>query len=166
MRTIGHYLIGTRAKGIVMRPDHTKSFECWEDADFAGNWYEPWAAKDPMTAKSQPRWTIMYAGCHITWSSKLQTLMALSTMKAQYVVLSSALRDQIPIMQLMKEVINRRIDVKFAPPRVYSTFEDNGGAIKLVWLPKIRPHTNISTTTTTTSIHAPKAVTQRSPYGR
>ena len=40
MRTIGCYLIGTRDKGIIMRPDHTKSFECWVDADFAGNWYE------------------------------------------------------------------------------------------------------------------------------
>ena len=86
VRTIGHYLIGTRDKGIVMRPDHTKSFEYWVDADYAGNWYEPGAAKDPMTAKSQSRWVIMYAGCPITWSSKLQTLMVLSTTEAEYVV--------------------------------------------------------------------------------
>ena len=37
MRTIGHYLIGTRDKGIMMRPDYNKSFECWVDANFAGN---------------------------------------------------------------------------------------------------------------------------------
>ena len=146
MRTIGHYLIGTRDKGIMMRPDHTKSFECWMDADFAGSWYEPRAAKDPMTAKSRSRWVIMYARCPITWSSKIQTLTVLSTMEAEYIALSSALRDQIPIMQLMKEVINQGIDANFAPPRVHCTvFEDNGVAIKLVQLPKIRPrmkHTN------------------------
>ena len=51
-RTIRCYLIGTRDKGIVMRLDHTKSFECWVDVDFMGNWYEPRATKDPMTAKS------------------------------------------------------------------------------------------------------------------
>ena len=91
MRAIGHYLISTRDKGIVMKPDHTKSFKCCVDADFAGNWYEPRATKDPMTAKSQSGWVITYAGCPITWSSKLQTLMALSTTEAEYITLSSAL---------------------------------------------------------------------------
>ena len=140
VRTIGHYLIGTRDKGIMMRPDHTKSFKCWVDADFTGNWYEPGAMKDPMTAKSRSGWVITYAGCPITWSSKLQTLTVLSTMEAEYVMLSSALRDQIPIMQLMEEVINRGIDIKFAPPCVHCTvFKDSGGAIELVQLPKIQP---------------------------
>ena len=47
VRTIGHYLIGTRDKGIMMILDYTKSFECWVDADFAGKWYEPRTTKDP-----------------------------------------------------------------------------------------------------------------------
>ena len=71
MRAIGRYLIGTRDKGIMMKPDHTKSFECWVDADFAGNWYKPRAMKDPMTTKSRSGWVITYAGCPITWLSKL-----------------------------------------------------------------------------------------------
>ena len=95
-----------------------------------------------MTTKSRSVWVIMYAGCPITWSSKLQTLTPLSTTEAEYVALSSALRDQIPIMQLLKEVIAQGIDEKFTPPRVHCTaFEDNGGAIELVRLPKIRPRT-------------------------
>ena len=116
MRTIGCYLKGTRDKGIMMRPDHTKSFECWVDANYASNWYKPGAAKDPMTAKQRSGWVMMYAGCPITWSSKLQTLTALSTMEAEYVALSSVLRDQIPIMQLMKEIIKQGIDVKSCHP--------------------------------------------------
>ena len=139
VRAIGHYLIGTRDKGVVMKPDNTKSFECWADADFAGNWYKPGATKDPMTAKSRSGWVITYAGCPITWSSKLQTLTAL---EAEYITLSSALRDQIPIMELLKEVIERGINEKFMPPRVHCTaFEDNGGAIELVRLLKIGPQT-------------------------
>ena len=142
MRAIGRYLIGRRDKGIVMKPDYTKSFECWVDANFAGNWYEPGATKDPMTAKSRSGWVITYTRCPITWSSKLQTLTALSTTEAEYVALLSALRDQIPIMQLLKEVIARGIDEKFMPPRVHCTaFEDNRGAIELVQLPKTRPRT-------------------------
>ena len=91
VRAIGHYLIGMRDKGIVMKLDHTKSFECWVDANFAGNWYEPGAMKDPMTTKSRSGWVITYTRCPITWSSKLQTLMALSTTEADYVALSLAL---------------------------------------------------------------------------
>ena len=50
-------------------------------------------------------------------------------MEAEYVALSSALRDQIPIMQLMKEVIKQGIDVKFVLPRMHCmAFEDNGGS--------------------------------------
>ena len=140
MRPIGCYLISTRDKGIVMKPDHTKSFKCWVDTDFAGNWHEPGATKDPMTAKSWSGWVITYAGCPITWSSKLQTLTALSTMEAEYIALLSALRDQILIMQLLKQVIARGIDEKFTPPRVHCmAFEDNGGAIELVRQPKIWP---------------------------
>ena len=138
VRTIGYYLIGTRDKGIMMRLDYTKSFKCWVDADFVGNWYEHGAMKDPMTAKSQSGWVITYAGCPITWSSKLQTVTALSTTEAEYIMLSLALRDQILIMQLMKEVITRGIDANLVPPHVHCTvFEDNGEAIELVWLPKI-----------------------------
>ena len=52
VRTIGRYVRDTRDTGIVMRPDHTKSLECWVDVDYTGNWYKPRSAKDPMTAKS------------------------------------------------------------------------------------------------------------------
>ena len=59
-------------------------------------------------------------------------------MEAEYIALSSAERDQIPIMQLMKEVIKQGIDMRIVPPHVHCTaLEDNGGAIELVWLPKI-----------------------------
>ena len=90
-----------------MRLDHTKSFECWVDDDYAGICYEPGAAKDPMTVNSRSGCVIACAGCPITWSSKLQTLTVLSTTEAEYIALSSALRDQILIMQRMKEVIKQ-----------------------------------------------------------
>jgi hypothetical protein len=45
----------------------------------------------------------MLAQCPITWSSKLQTLTALSTTDAVYIALSNALRYVIPLMEIMKE---------------------------------------------------------------
>ena len=85
---IGQYLKGTKDKGIILRPDQARSFEHWVDANFTGNWLPEGAQKDPMTSKSHLGWAIMYAGCPMTWASKLQTLMALLMTKAEYVSLS------------------------------------------------------------------------------
>ena len=71
VKHIGRYLKGTPHEGITIRPDTQQSFQCWVDADFAGNWKPEGAQNDPMTAKSRSGWIIQYAGCPITWSSKL-----------------------------------------------------------------------------------------------
>ena len=106
-RMISH---GNLRQGTILNPDESKTFECWVDADFAGNWKEDGSCKDPMTAKSRSGLVITYAGCPITWAFRMQTLMSLSMTKAEYVSLSSALREQIPLMELMKEVICKGID--------------------------------------------------------
>ena len=46
----------------------------------------------------------MYAGCLIIWGSKMQTLCALSTTEAEYIALSSTLREVIGVMNLMHEL--------------------------------------------------------------
>ena len=45
----------------------------------------------------------MYYGCPITWRTKLQTEIALSTTESDYIALSSAMRELIPFLGLMKE---------------------------------------------------------------
>ena len=99
VKKIGRYLVSTRDKIIFMRPQVDYSFDCWVDANFAGDWNQPTALSDPMTAKSRSGWVIKYADCPIKWSSKLQTLTALSTTEAEYVALSMALREQIPLTE-------------------------------------------------------------------
>ena len=74
------------------------------DADFAGGFNHKIAASDPATDKSCSGWVITYAGCRVMWSSKMQTLTALSMTEAEYVALSTALRDLIPMMELLKEM--------------------------------------------------------------
>jgi hypothetical protein len=142
VRHIGRYLQGTQHQGLILKPDATKSFECWADADFTGNWRSDAAHNDSTTSKSRSGWIITYANCPITWASKLQTLTALSTTEAEYIALSSALRDQLPLMALLEEVISRGIIASTIPARVHCTmFEDNAGAIELAKAPKIRPRT-------------------------
>ena len=47
---------------------------------------------------------IFYANCPIIWQSKLQTTIALSTTEAEYVALSTAMRDVIYFMNLIDEM--------------------------------------------------------------
>ena len=76
--------------GIICNPTNDKSYECWVDADFAGGFDRKIAGTDPTTSKSCSGWAITYAGCPVTWASKLRTLTALSTTEAEYIALSTA----------------------------------------------------------------------------
>ena len=86
---IGQYLLGTRDRGVKIDPNRsTEKFECWADAAFAGEWNHEFAESDPTTAKSRTRYLLTYAGVPMTWASKLQTEIALSTVEAEYIALS------------------------------------------------------------------------------
>ena len=68
--------------------------------------------------------------------------MALSTTEAEYIAMSMALRDVIPIMELLEEMRDRKYKVICTEPVVYcDVFEDNSGALELARLPKLRPRT-------------------------
>ena len=141
VKCIGKYLLSTCDQGLIMHPDHTHGFECWVDLDFASNWKHQDAPSDPMMAKSRAGWVISYAGCPISWASKLQTITALSTTKAEYVALSMSLCDVIPLMGLLKEVQTVSVQVSHTPPRVLcKVFKDNSGALGMAHL-ILKPNT-------------------------
>ena len=136
------YLKKTRDIGLRFKPDPSKGFECYCDADFAGNWNHAFAPTDPSTAKSRSGWVIFYANCPVIWASKLQSQVALSTTEAEYIAMSMALRDVIPIMSLVQEMREQHFKVVCTEPYVYcKVFEDNSGALELARLPKLRPRT-------------------------
>ena len=72
VKRIDRYLLDTRDKGIIYRPDITQGLECYVDADFAGGWKDG-NHDSPESVLSRTGFFIMYAGCPITWGSKLQT---------------------------------------------------------------------------------------------
>jgi hypothetical protein len=87
---ISKYLLDMQKRGILHKPDRSKGLECYVDADFAGGWLHA----DAENANNVLSWTgyvIMYADCPIFWVSRLQTEIALSTAKAEYIALSQAL---------------------------------------------------------------------------
>jgi hypothetical protein len=83
VRHIVRYLMDTRDRGLILRPDG-HSFTCFVDADFAGNWHKETAHFNSMTAKSRSSYIVMYTGCPVIWSSKLQTEIALSSTESEY----------------------------------------------------------------------------------
>jgi hypothetical protein len=136
------YLKKTRELGLHFKPDPNKGFECYCDADFSGLWDKAFAPADPSTSKSQSGWIIFYAGRPVSWASKLQSQCALSTTKAEYIAMSQALRDVIPIMGLLQKMREQDFTVLCAKPHVYcKVFEDNSGALELARLPKLCPRT-------------------------
>jgi len=138
---LGRYLVGTRDKGIIFKPQE-QSFDCHVDADFAGNWNKEEAPDDPDTARSRSGYVITYAGCPLLWASKLQTQIALSTTEAEYMALSTALRDTIPLMELIKEMREHGFDITQTKPTVHCrVFEDNSGALEIATVHKFRPRT-------------------------
>ena len=138
---LGRYLAGTRDKGIIYNPME-QSFECHVDADFAGNWDRQEAPDDPDTARSRSGYVITYAGCPLLWASKLQTQIALSTTEAEYIALSTALRDTIPLMELIKEMREHGFDITQTKPQFHCrVFEDNSGALEIASVHKFRPRT-------------------------
>ena len=142
VKRIGRYLLGSRDKGLVINPKTPWQFDCWVDADFAGNWRNDDAQVDPMTAKSRSGWIVRFEGAPITWASKMQTITALSTTDAEYIALSTSLREVIPLMGILREACENGLQITDVPPKIHCTvFEDNSGALELARLPKMRPRT-------------------------
>ena len=85
---LGKYLLGTRMDGLFLDPKRDVSFDVYVDSDFVGNWNRQTAEMDESTAKSRSGYVIMFANCPLIWTSKLQTMVGLSTTECEYMALS------------------------------------------------------------------------------
>ena len=124
-----------------MKPTRGKGFEVYADADFSGG-YQRGHTEDVNTAKSRSSYYIMYEGCLIYFTSKLQTEIALSTTEAEYICLSQAMRTTKILMRFFRELEKRIKGFRASKPNFRCTaFEDNNGALHLATAPKLRPRT-------------------------
>jgi hypothetical protein len=139
---LNRYLAATKDKGLIFRPT-AQSFDCYVDANISGNWDKKEAQRDPVTARSRSGYVIVYAGRPIVWASKLQTQIALLTTEAEYIALSTALRDTILLMNLVQELQGNGFDYSAIKPTIHcKVFEDNSGALEIATVHKYRPRTN------------------------
>ena len=140
VKRIGKCLLGTSEEGLICEPDVSKGLEIFADADFAGA-FDKTVAEDLASARSRTGCIIKYAGCPLMWKSKLQTEITLSTMEAEHIALSTALREGITIIHFLRE-INLVMNIPDCNKIMKCTvFEDDNGAIELAKTPKMRPRT-------------------------
>ena len=143
VKRIGRYLKGTMDKGLIMKPDLSNhSLDLHVDADFAGNWDKEIAANDPATAQSRHGYVLSYCGIPLLWASQLQSIIALSTTEAEYVGMSRALQDTLPVIWMLQEMQQLGYTVLATKATVHCrVFQDNSGAVEIANNPKYRPRT-------------------------
>jgi hypothetical protein len=142
VKRIGRYLKGTADQGIIMKPDNSRSLDLHVDADFSGNWDKEIAASDPATAQSRHGYILSYCGMPLLWASQLQSIIALSTTEAEYVGMSRALQETLPVVWILQEMQQLGYPVHATKANVHcKVFQDNSGAIEIANYPKYRPRT-------------------------
>ena len=139
IKRIVRYLQGTKEKGLTFRPSTDWQVDCYCDADFCGLWGSE-DPNDPIVTKSRTGFVILLAGCPLFWKSTLQTETSVSTMMAEYVALSTAMRELLPLKRLVKtiaKVVTGDENVKITTKSDF--FEDNNGALTVATMPRITP---------------------------
>ena len=72
----------------------------------------------------------------------MQPCIALSTVESEYIALSQAMRDLLPMREFIQD-LSSRIDIGVNPNTMLksSIFEDNNGCISVATAPKLSPRT-------------------------
>ena len=114
VKRVLRYLKGTTYLGLLYRPDEL-NLTGYSDADWAG---------DTEDRKSTSGYVFMMSGSAVSWRSKKQSSVALSTAEAEYVALSCAAQEAMWLRQLFSNLLQ---DYKLSEPT--TIYEDNQSAI-------------------------------------
>ncbi|KAK3888840.1 hypothetical protein Pcinc_007106 [Petrolisthes cinctipes] len=115
VKRIMRYLKGTRDLGILYNYNGSTDFVGYSDADWAG---------DIKDRKSTSGYCFHLGGGPVSWSSKKQRCVALSTAEAEYMALASAIQEAVWLRKLAVDI---QIDCK-SPLLLY---EDNQSTIAM-----------------------------------
>jgi hypothetical protein len=117
------------------------TFNCSVDADFAGGFgYED--SSDPICVKSRSGWVFTFGDAPVHWKSTLQSTISLSTVESEYVALSMALREFLPMRKTAQEICEV-YDIDMGPKNqlLSTVFEDNTGCLSLAKAKRMNPRT-------------------------
>jgi len=97
VKRILRYLQGTKDQGITYNNKNEIKLEGFSDADWGG---------DRKDRKSTSGYIFKLANGPISWGSKKQQIVALSTSEAEYIALALAVQEGIWIKNLLSEILN------------------------------------------------------------
>ena len=154
VKRILRYLNSTKDKGMYLKPTKDLNINCYVDADFAGLWKSE-DDQDPLCVKSRTGVLITFMDCPLQWLSKLQSQIALSTMEAEYIALSQAMREVIGFREILKEIYSqvlnnskeydtlnfRTVSKTFGTIPQSTVHEDNEACLRFATVPKMSPRT-------------------------
>jgi hypothetical protein len=119
VKRVLRYLKGTRELGIKYSAAAMASGGCllvgYSDSDWAG---------DIDTRRSTTAYVFMIAGGAVSWTSKLQATVALSSTEAEYMSLCAAAQEAIHLRQLLS-------DLGFEQQEHTVIYDDNQGCVAL-----------------------------------
>jgi hypothetical protein len=133
---IGQYLKHTLNEGMILAPMDPGNFkmDAYVDSDFLGI-YGKEDRDDPDNVRSRAGYIICLNDCPIIWSSKLQNNICLSTMMAEYYALSMAMREVLPLRNLVEVVAEGTgLSPECSTSFLTTVWEDNNGALTLAKL--------------------------------
>ena len=140
VKRIVRYLAGTKDKGLIFKSDFTVGLQMFCDADFAGLWKSE-DSQNADSVRSRTGFVIKLYGCPLLWTSRIQTEIACSTLEAEYIALSSGMRELLPIRNLYLSLATHMRFPDAGCSVRCTVFEDNQGALGLATAPKITPRT-------------------------
>ena len=142
VKRIVRYLVGTADKGLVLKPSKDITINMYVDADFAGMWNSVADCQDSVRVKSRTGYVILLANCPLVWASKLQTEIATSTLEAEFIALSTGMRELIPARSIFSALTKSiGLDMPEEATLRSTIFEDNNGYLTLATVPKMTPRT-------------------------
>ena len=118
VKRILRYLQGTKTHGICYKSSSKIDFRGYSDADWAG---------DLADRKSTSGYTFMLLGAPVSWGSKKQPSVLLSTSEAEYISLSLAIQEGKWIHRLLCEILTVAGEEK----PTLMIYEDNQSCIKM-----------------------------------
>ena len=121
VKRIMRYLRGTTDLGLIFTPQGSNDCVGFSDADWAG---------DLDDRKSTSGYVFQIGGTAVSWRSKKQTTLALSTAEAEYVALAGATQEAVWMRQLTADLNGEPA----TEPTV--VFEDNQAAIAMAKNPQ------------------------------
>lgn len=126
VKRILRYLKGTPNYGLMYcNKDGDRPLTGFSDADWAG---------DVNDRKSTSGYLFMMSGAPISWKTKKQTCVALSTAEAEYIALSAATQEVTWLRQLLNDML-----IQQAKPT--TLYEDNQSAICIAQNPQYHTKT-------------------------